>query len=282
MIFFGLIILGIHILPPWRAVDKIASMKKRTTVIVGIFLFILLVIAIFFFIRQKNQFQTIHPKQGSITEAVYGLGKVKSHKHYEVVLGVMSTVKKIFVVEGQVVKKGDPLLLLEGGVIATPIGGTVTTIKYKEGEVAIPQSPILRVEDLFDCFIELSLEQQAALRVRKGQRALVSFESIRQKTLIGKVIAIFPKDDEFIAQIQVGSLDPGVLPGMTADVSIEIGNINRAILVPLKAVSNGSVSVKRDGEWVKEKIEIGHVDGLNAQVLSRNIKESDEIRLKKD
>lgn len=257
-------------------------MKKRTPVILGTILFFLLAIGTIFLLRLRNQFQTIHPKQGSIIEAVYGLGKVKSHKHYEVILGVMSTIQKKFVVEGQVVKKGDPLLRLEGGIIHSPIDGTVTTVKYKDGEVALPQAPIIRVEDLFDCYIELSLEQQAALRVRKGQKALVSFESIRQKNLRGKVVAIFPKDDEFLAHIQVGSLNPGVLPGMTADVSIEIGNIDRAILVPIKAVANGSVSVKREGKWVKEKIEVGHVDGLNAQVLSENIKESDELRMKKD
>lgn len=235
----------------------------------------------YFFYSQKN-FEVVHPKRGNITEAIYGLGKVKSHKRFEIVLGVMTTVQKLFVDEGTDVKAGDPLIKLESGTVRAPFSGTVTLVRQREGETALPQIPLLRIEDISDRYIELSLEQQAALRIRKGQNARISFETLRNKILTGKVSSIFPKEDEFLAHIQVPGMEVNVLPGMTADVTIEIGTIQDAILIPLSSVSNGMVTVKRKNKWVKEKINIGHVDGLNVQVLGDQLEETDLLRVQKE
>lgn len=229
---------------------------------------------------KKNE-TVIHPKRGPITEAVYGLGKVESNHHYDVITGVLSTVEELFVLEGDQVKKGDPLVrMLNSVVLKTPIDGTVTLVKFKEGEAVLPRDPIVRVEDLTDCYIELSLEQEAALRVRSGMKARVSFESIRHKVIEGKVKAIFPRQDEFLARIEVGKLEPGVLPGMTADVVIEIGNSRKALLIPAKAVTNGLITLRKKGKWVKEKIEIGYVDGTHVEVVSPELSEEDELKVR--
>ncbi|WP_291516485.1 efflux RND transporter periplasmic adaptor subunit [Bdellovibrio sp. ArHS] len=233
-------------------------------------------------VLQSKRYTKVRPQTGEVTEAVYGLGKVKSNRRYEVKLGVISTVRELYVNEGDVVKAGQNLVRIDSNVVfKAPFDGTVTMINNFEGETALPQSVILRMEDLKDRFIELSVEQEGALRVQKGQMARVSFESLRGEVLVGKVKAIFPKGDEFIADVEISNLGASILPGMTADVSIEIGKI-KGTLVPLKALRNGTLSVERDGHIQKIKVEVGLVDGLSAEIKSGDLMPTDEILVPKE
>ena len=196
--------------------------------------------------------------------------------------GVISTVTNRYVNEGELVDKGNPLIKFdEGALFRAPFKGTITFTSLYPGETAVPHIPILRMEDLNNCYIELSLEQQSILRVRVGQSAKVSFESIRGKILQGKVAAIFPREDEFLARISVEGLDSGILPGMTADVTIEIGAIRDATLIPLAAVTNGMITIRKNGHWHKVKVDVGHIDGFFAEIKSGLLSTDDEIRIKK-
>jgi multidrug efflux pump subunit AcrA (membrane-fusion protein) len=151
-------------------------------------------------------------------------------------------------------------------------------LKYFEGETAFPQTPLLRVENLSDLFIELSLEQQSALRIKPGQNAKVSFEYLRGEIVNGEIVNVFPRNDEFIATVFVKKLPVNVLPGMTADVSIEIGKIKNATLVPLASVQNGLINIKVKDKWIKKKVQIGHVNSFFVEILDKEVNVKDEIR----
>ncbi len=232
--------------------------------------------------RSNRATTKIAPRTGPIVEAIYGLGKVKTDSIFEAKVGIITSIQKLFVQEGDQVKKGDRLILLSGGTFFTaPFSGTVTFIAFREGENIFPQVPVLRVENYDHLYIEVLLEQQAALRVHANQNVKVLFESIRGKTYTGTVRSIFPRSDEFIAQIEIESLPPEILPGMTADVSIEIGRKAKALLVPLSAIQSGRILIERDGERQTRELEIGAVDGQWAEVIKGDVKESDLILLKK-
>ncbi|TNF28498.1 MAG: HlyD family efflux transporter periplasmic adaptor subunit [Deltaproteobacteria bacterium] len=231
----------------------------------------------------KNRYEYISPKKGKIVEAIYGLGKVKSRRQYEVKIGVMSKVKKVYVEEGQKVKMGDSLVAFDdSGIFKAPFNGTVTNIVYRPPQTVLPQTTVLSMEDLADKYIEVSLEQEGALRVKEGQQVKILFESLRGNVFKGKVQAIFPKNEEFITHIEVEGLGAEVLPGMTADVSITVSTHDDALLVPVSGVSNGVVLVKRENNK-KEKIaiRIGSVDGAWAEVLEGDIKLTDKVVTKK-
>lgn len=231
---------------------------------------------------QNRNFVRVHPTHGEITEAVYGLGKVKSNQRFEVKIGILSPIRKVFVHEGDFVKKHQKLIEFDANVIITsPIAGTVTLVAAYEGETALPQVPVIRVEDLSDRYIELSLEQEAILRIQKGQTALVSFESLRNQILKGKISTIFPKEDEFIAEVLVENLDENILPGMTADVSVEVGKI-QGLLIPAKAVRNGFVSVARSKRIEKIKVDVGLSDSLSVEIKGNSLKPEDEVLVPKE
>jgi multidrug efflux pump subunit AcrA (membrane-fusion protein) len=265
---------------------KLVLMNLKNSVLFKLFgsLTILVLIAgtAFFFYR-RNSFVTATVIQGDVEVAVYALGKVKSHHKFDVILAVMSNVKHVVVEEGSLVKTGAPLLEINGGgVFRAPFAGTITFVKVRTGEIAPPNTVLLREENIQDRFIELTLEQQAALRVLKGQTARVSLESVRGPSLVGKITAVFPREEEFIAQVSVPDLNSNVLPGMTADVTVEVGHIKNAILIPYKAIHNGFVTVRRKDKWKKEKVLIGHIDGINVEVKSANLFVGDKIRLAKE
>lgn len=232
--------------------------------------------AAIYYSNSTRNFEVLRPTQGEITEAVYGLGKVKSNRRYDVKAGVLTSVTDRFHDEGDFVTKGEKLIQLESTLFRAPFSGTITLVSVFKGETVTPNTTVLRLEDLKDRYIELVLEQESALRIRPGQDAKVTFESVRNKILHGKVTNAFSRNDEFIVTVNVEQLDDNILPGMTADVSVEIGKI-QGLLVPFQAIRNGMVLIRRDGRQQKVKVEVGLVDGLSAEIKGDSIKSDDEI-----
>lgn len=257
-------------------------MKKKIVVSFTVIIFLSVILVSIYFIN-KEDYEITYPHQGDIIESVYGLGKIKSKNKFDLIIGVVLKVKKIFKSEGDKVKIGDPLIEFDNLVIKSPLNGTVTYLKYYVGETALPQIPILRIEDLSDLFIELSLDQQSVLRVMPEQKVKISFEYLRGDIFSGKVLNVFPRNDEFIASIVTDKLPKNVLPGMTGDLSIEIGKIKNALLLPLAAVQNGFINIKKKNNWIKKKVRLGHSSSLFIEILDTDITTKDEIRyLKKD
>ena len=225
----------------------------------------------------NRQVDYISPRYGPIVEAIYGLGKVKTDNVYEVKLGVIKTLEKLYVREGSIVKKGAPLIRFEGDLLfRAPFAGTITNTPFHEDQYVFPQQIAVRLEDLTTKYIEVSLEQQGALRVKPDLPVRVVFESIRGEVFTGKVSAIFARNDEFLAHIEVPLAD-NILPGMTADVAIEVDKKEKALLVPLSAISDGRIKIKRDGKRRTVQLKIGSVDGNWAEVVEGDITLEDKI-----
>ena len=238
---------------------------------------VIIAAAVAMYIVQSRKTEYVSPKYGPIVEAIYGLGKVKTDGVFEVKLGVIKTIEKLYVREGDIVKKGAPLIRFEGDLLfRAPFAGTITNTPFHEDQYVFPQQVAVRMEDLATKYIEVSLEQQGALRVKAGLPVRVVFESIRGEVLTGKVSAVFSRNDEFLAHIDVPLAD-NVLPGMTADVAIEVDRKEKVLLVPLSAISDGRIKIRRDGNRKIVKLKIGSVDGNWAEVLEGDIELDDKI-----
>lgn len=230
----------------------------------------------------KNNFELISPKRGNIVEAIYGLGKVKSDQIFEVKIGVIAVINKTFVKEGAKVEKGDRLISFDDNALfKAPFDGTVTLLANQENEVAFPQVPILRLENLNKKYIEVSLEQDAALKIKPGQKAQVIFESQSFKKYSASVKMIYPREGEFIARLEVENLIDNILPGMTADTVIEVGSKTDVLLIPISSISNGKVLRLRDNHREKVDVALGNNDGNWAEVVSGDIKTTDKLFIKR-
>lgn len=236
----------------------------------------------FYFVRAESTSEVRSPRVGTVVEAVYGLGTVVSPFTFQVKTLVGQVVGDVYVIEGDSVKKGDPLIRLDGsGNISAPFEGTITSVSVKKGELLFASNPGITLVNLKSLYLEVSLEQQAAMRVRKGQTSVITFESIRGERFQGKVQSVYPRETQFIVRITIDRFPEGILPGMTSDVAIEVGRKENVLSIPFRAISGGQVSLKRDGKSMKESVKIGVVDGEWAEVTSGNILASDEIYVRK-
>lgn len=242
----------------------------------------LLVVVFVFYQRNISGVKKVSPKTGPIVEAIYGIGTVTPRHQFQFKVGQVSTVSEQFVQEGQEVKKGQPLLQLTGSVrISSPLDGTVVSLPYSVGENVFPDTPVVMVENIVDRYVLASLEQQGALRVKKGLAVKLNFETIRNQDFKGVVESIYPHKGQFLVRINVEKLPLEILPGMTADVSIEISKKDKALLIPLLAVNQGTVLIERQGQRKKISIKIGSTDSDWAEILDGDIQESDFVILRK-
>lgn len=239
----------------------------------------------FFLFRYFNlntKFEITQPHMGSIEEAIYGLGTVRSAKIYEHKLGFQATITKLHVEAGDQVKAGQLLLELQDyPALRAPFTGTVTLLPFHEHENVFPQTTLLRLEDLNSLHIEVALEQQGALRIHPGQTARLSFESMRGTIYHGQVETVYPSAGEFLVRISPKDLPKEILPGMTTDVAIEVASQKQALLIPANAVSGGRVTMLVNKKRIRQEVTIGANDGDWVEVLSGNLKESDQILVPK-
>lgn len=222
-------------------------------------------------------------RQGPIVEAVYGIGTVTARQIYNLKLAVNSTVRGLFVKEGDFVKAGAPLIYLEGAVtFKAPFAGTVTYLPYNLGETVFPQTPLLTLMDLKDRYLVVSLDQLAAFRVRRGLAARISFESIRGKAFAGQIRSIYSSNDkQFLVNIDAGQLPDEALPGMTGDVAIELSRKENAVLLPIAGLRDGSVTRVRDGARADVSVKLGIVDGEIGELLEGDVRPGDRVVVKK-
>lgn len=233
-----------------------------------------------FFLFISCQKVTVQPERGEIIEAVYGLGIIKSENNYNARAAILSSVKEFYVTEGQDVKRGEKLFLTDqGSIITAPFSGRITERLVPINENLFPQSIILKLVDLKNIYLEVSLEQQGAMKLSKGMKAEISFEFFRNQKISGTISTIYPKNDQFIAKVLLENWPKGVLPGMSADVAFEVERKSNVILIPVKAISNGNIVIKRNNKKQKISVQVGLIDQEKAEIISPELKPEDEIIL---
>jgi len=261
--------------------DFLVKNKKFVIPLVAV----LVLLAVGGAIRRKRSasLTLLEVRQGPIVEAVYGIGTVTARQIYNLKLAVNSTVRGLYVKEGDFVKAGAPLIYLEGAVtFKAPFAGTVTYLPYNLGETVFPQTPLLTLMDLKDRYMVVSLEQLAAFRVRRGLPARISFESIRGKSFTGQVRSIYSSNDkQFLVNIEAGQLPDEALPGMTGDVAIELSRKESAVLIPIAGVRDGKVTRMRDGARSEIDVKLGVVDGDIGELLEGDLRPGDKVVVKK-
>lgn len=220
-------------------------------------------------------------KLAESTEAIYGLASVQANRVFTLKIGIASNIRRLYVSEGDSVKRGAKLVEFDDfPTMTTPIAGTVAGIYFKEGETVFPQNKVMTVIDLADRTLALDLEEQGAILVRKGQKCRVSFESLRDKAFVGEVKAIFPYENQFRALLTLKDMPPEILPGMTADVAIEVGKGKKSFFVPAAAVEAGEITVKQGGKTRRLKVQTANAAGGALELQSAELKEGDVVVFK--
>ncbi len=232
--------------------------------------------------RRSNGTLTAPLAKGSIIESVYGIGTVMSNRNFQLKLGVITHINELWIKEGDTVQRGQRLTNIDGVVYRAPFDGTITSLPFNIGENAFSQLPILSLVDLRDRYLVVSLEQQGALRIKKGQRAKMSFDTIREQNYDGTVQAVYSNAGTFLARIDVSMLPASILPGMTADIAITIREHDDVLLVPVAALDQGQVWVKR-GRGIPHAVPVktGIIDRDLAEISSGEVQAGDRLLIRR-
>lgn len=259
-------------------------MKKNQKKWMGIIIIVLALAAFFIQGQLRRSKKNLTPaiKRGNIIEGVYGIGTVMANQSFDLKPGVNVIINDIFIKEGDEVPRGGKLVTMDGVLHKAPFKGIITYFPYKLGEIVFVQNKVLTLMDFTNRYLVVSLEQEGALRIKKGQKARLSFDSIRDETFEGIVESVYSQDQNFLARIGIAHLPPQILPGMTADVAIGIRMKEKALLIPIEALEAGYVYVlgKNVQRSKKVPVKVGVTDGQMAEILSGDLKEGDRLEIR--
>lgn len=177
---------------------------------------------------------------------------------------------------------------LNESYIRTPISGTVISLAEQQGDTVaggLSAPTLVIVADLTRLEVDTYVDESDVSSVKLGQDADVVLDAFPKHTFHGKVTKIASGStvqngivtyDVVISLNQEKNKTYQILPDMTANVTIETGNLTNVLLVPAVAVQVGvnkstvSVVENKNGQTKISPVTVttGGSDGTNIQILS--------------
>lgn len=222
--------------------------KKWIAVIIGV---VLIGSAVIGWQSRSHQqgMQWVAVEHGKVIDAVYGLATVRSDRVFNVRTGALRQVAEINVELGDYVTKGQALVKFHDGFVVTaPFEGVITDKSANPYELSGLQNDLLTLTSMQDYYLEISLDQDSILKVRNKMPVRLSFDALDGQSFKGDVIALYSNDNGFFAKVKLQqNLPEQVLPGMTANTAIELGQVDNAQIIPLNALNSDGKITYRDG-----------------------------------
>jgi HlyD family secretion protein len=179
--------------------------------------------------------------------------------------------------------------LLNEAYLTAPFDGTVTQVSVAVGDQVTAGTTAIRIDDLSNYLIDLSVSEMDINSVQVGQKATITFDAITNKTYNGTVESVskagqFTQNStNFTVTLQVSDADSQVLPGMTATANVVTSEVDNVLLIPTRAVTtvNGkqAVYVYSNGQPVAETVTLGTSSGTYSALVSGNVKAGDIVIL---
>jgi len=125
--------------------------------------------------------------------------------------------------------------------LKAPFSGRVGIVSINPGQFVNPGDRLLTLQTLDPIFVDFNLPQNNAEQVQVGQEVVVTTDAFKDASFTGKITAISPKVDTNTRNIQVearlANPDKKILPGMFANVNINLGEQVKYLTLPQTAVT---------------------------------------------
>ncbi len=123
--------------------------------------------------------------------------------------------------------------------IKAPFNGVVDEIHSKEGELASPMAPLVRVVNLDDVYMKCDISEGYLGKIKKGDKVNINFPSLNSSAeseieRIGKFIN--PQNRSFVIRLDIPNRDNMMLPNLLGEVKIMDFSQDSAIVVPVSLV----------------------------------------------
>lgn len=196
------------------------------------------------------------------------------------------TSEEIAILEAQVQSAQTNLeiaqLRLDQARITAPIDSRVANVLIEQGELANPGAPALSLIDENAFHIEVSVDEIDIDQISEGQLVDITLDAIPDTVFEGKIMEIAPTSDTsgvgvvtYLVTINIDPEDIVLRPGMTANASVIVDQLDDVMIVPNWAVrldrESGNAFVNRlrpDGTIEEVTIVIGLRNEQFSEVVS--------------
>ena len=125
--------------------------------------------------------------------------------------------------------------------LKAPFSGRVGIVSINPGQYVNPGDKLLTLQTLDPIFVDFNLPQNNAEQIQVGQAVIVTTDAFKDASFTGKITAVSPKVDTNTRNIQVeaqiANPDKKILPGMFANVNIQVGEQVKLLTLPQTAVT---------------------------------------------
>lgn len=168
---------------------------------------------------------------------------------------------------------------LQDAVLKAPIDGVVSVLNVTAGGFAGAGTSVIEITDLTELYLEVPFNETRARELQPGQKATLEFDALPGQTVKGAVSRVDPtatrgqnSNSTINVNAQIAFQKSEVKPGFTASVKVETRRLQKAITVPLEAITEAEntyvyrIRPDASGEGLIEKV--------NVKILDRNLKEA--------
>lgn len=141
-------------------------------------------------------------------------------------------------------------------VLKAPIDGVIGTRQVDVGEYVTPQAVVATLMEVSSVYVEVGIIERDIERIRLGQRAKVTVDSLPNTTFEGRVDNLAPliegKSRTLTAKVKVENSQGQLLPGMFARCEIAVFEKPNALVVPTAALKDADGDGKFESVFVTE------------------------------
>jgi len=179
---------------------------------------------------------------------------------------------------------------LAGATLRAPFSGTILSTYVAQGDLTTANTEILTIANLNELEVLAAVDETTIRQVKTGQQAAITFDAFPGQTFTGQALSI-PLQGTLQGGVMVyevpislqGAGDLSLLVGMTANVSIQVGQVENALLIPTMAVQTigGTNQVEIPGATPEDPtqavpVEIGLSNGVYTQIV-RGLNLGDQV-----
>jgi RND family efflux transporter MFP subunit len=155
--------------------------------------------------------------------------------------------------------------------IRAPFAGEVSAVLAHPGDLIDEGSPIVSLITTTR-IVEAKISEEDFANVRKGQKATVIFLPYGDWNYNGTVKKILPTADpetqRHMVDLDITDIEPAkLIPGITGEVTIEVGRRQANAIIPRRALINENVYVVKNGRVELRQVKKGYVWLTGAEIL---------------
>jgi len=217
------------------------------------------------------------------SEELYKEGAIPKAQLEQAKLGFLSSDSQLKTVDSQIVQaeigleqakdqlnqanisKNQILDTYNDTVVKSPLGGVVSTLDVKVGQIASNAQPAAVVVDNSKVYIELEVIESVVNKLKLGQSVKAKIPAAFNKEVSSTIEYISPTADIanklYTVKVAIANPDNKVRPGMTGEVNLSTDEINNVIAVTRDVILNNNgedyVFVVKDNRAVKKVVKLG-------------------------